>query len=72
MTPKDNLISCLAQSRVTVLLAFQPEKNVTGHDFPKLLILNFTVILKNALMKITNFTEKHICEHTVNTILHVS
>lgn len=72
ITPKDNLIPCPAQSRVTVVLAFQQEKNVTGHVVPRILILNFTVVLKNALMKMTDFTEKHIYEHTVNTLLHVT
>lgn len=72
MTPKENLIPCTAQRRATVLLAFQQEKNVTGHVVPRILILSFTVVLKNALMKMTDFTEKHIYEHTVNTVLHVT
>lgn len=72
MTPKVNLIPCLAQSRVIVLLVFQQEKNVTGHVVPRILILNFTVVLKNALTKMTDFTEKHIYEHTVNIVLHVT
>lgn len=72
MTPKDNLIPCTTQSRATVLLAFQQEKNVTGHVVPRILILSFTVVLKNALMKMTDFTEKHIYERTVNTVLHVT
>lgn len=72
MTPKHNLIPCPAQSRVTAVLAFQQEKNVTGHVVPRILILNFTVVLKNALMKMTDFTEKHIYKHTVNTVLHVT
>lgn len=72
MTPKDNLIPCTAQSGATVLLAFQQEKNVTGHVVPRILILNLTAVLKNALMKMTDFTEKHIYEHTVNTVLHVT
>lgn len=72
ITQKDNLIPCPAQSRVTVVLAFKQEKNVTGHVVPRILILNFTVVLQNALMKMTDFTEKHIYEHTVNTVLHVT
>lgn len=55
-----------------MLLAFQQEKNVTGHIVPRILIPNFTVVLKNSLKKMADYTEKHIYEHTVNTVLHVT